>query len=156
MEPNPPQKSKPKPDTRMLVGRRLQSRLRMEDQEEGESSTCSRDHGWKEKNQAQEDTRKGKRHLHSKKQMVQMTGRSLHVTSGTLGKHSLLTFHTYTSCIITSQHPEGETTSSLHLSPVPGPPAQISGIRLQVYSLESLNRRSVCEGRESSSTGLLL
>lgn len=96
MEPNPPQKSKPKPDTRMLVGRRLQSRLRMEDQEEGESSTCSRDHGWKEKNQAQEDTRKGKRHLHSKKQMVQMTGRSLHVTSGTLGKHSLLTFHTYT------------------------------------------------------------
>lgn len=30
-----------------------------------------RDHDWKEKNQAEEDTRKGKRHLHSKKQMVQ-------------------------------------------------------------------------------------
>lgn len=55
----------------MLVGRRLQNRLRMENWGEGESSTCSRDHKWKEKSQAEEDTRKGKRHLHSKKQMVQ-------------------------------------------------------------------------------------
>lgn len=55
----------------MLAGERLQSRLRVENWGEGESSTCSRDHEWKEKNQAEEDTRKGKRHFHSKKQMVQ-------------------------------------------------------------------------------------
>lgn len=71
MESNPPQKSKPKPDTRMLVGRWLRADLGWKTRKRVRAALAVRDHDWKVKNQAEEDTRKGKRHLHSKKQMVQ-------------------------------------------------------------------------------------
>jgi len=58
-------------DTSMLVGRRLQSRVRVENWGEGASSTHSRDYEWKENHQAEEDARKDKKHFYSKKQMVQ-------------------------------------------------------------------------------------
>lgn len=141
MESNPPQKSKPKPNTRMLVGRRLQSRLRMEDQEEGESSTCSTgpwlkggEPGWGRHEERQETP-----------PQQETDGPKWQAGPCTSRQAPWVNIHCWhftptQGCIITSHHPEGETTSSLHLSPVSGPPVQISRIRLQFCSLESLNK----------------